>query len=196
MLDDDELAQRFPNGDPEIVRDIYDRYGGAIHTVAMSYLHDRELADDVVQATFLNAWRAASSFDPTRKLAPWLYTIARRQAIDIRRKLRRVETVTTESIEGADEGPELDHVWEAWQVRLAVDELQPDEREVVRLTWFAGLTHGEVAERLGVPVGTVKSRSHRAHGRLAALLGHLAAENRSCPANVVGEEGPVGGETP
>ena len=75
--------------------------------------------------------------------------------------------------------PSLESTWEAWEVRLAVDRLPDDEREVVRLAWFLGLSHPEIAEQLSVPIGTVKSRSHRAHRRLASLLAHVVAENQS-----------------
>ena len=63
--------------------------------------------------------------------------------------------------------------WEAWQVRIALDQLPDDERQVVRLSWFDGLAHTEIADKLGVPLGTVKSRSYRAHRRLADLLAHV-----------------------
>ena len=67
----------------------------------------------------------------------------------------------------------FERTWEAWEVRTALAELPPDEREVVRLSHFVGMTHGEIAEHVGVPIGTVKSRSNRAHRRLAALLAHV-----------------------
>ena len=67
----------------------------------------------------------------------------------------------------------FERTWEAFEVRAALDQLPSDEREVVRLAHFEGLTHSEIADRLDVPVGTVKSRSFRAHRRLAGLLAHL-----------------------
>ena len=70
-------------------------------------------------------------------------------------------------------------MYETWEVRQAVQDLPADEQEVVRLQHFEGLTHGQIAERLGVAVGTIKSRSFRAHRRLAAALGHLRESNRS-----------------
>jgi len=176
-LDDHELARRFPSGDPDVVAAVYERYGRAVHTVAMSFVHDRQLADDVVQATFLNAWKASSTFDPSRRLAPWLYSIARRQAIDVSRKARRVEPVTHDRLERSRDGVEapdaFNQAWEAWQLRLALDQLPPDEEEIVRLLWFDGLSHSEAADRLELPVGTVKSRGFRAQRRLASLLAHL-----------------------
>ncbi|MGI9028648.1 MAG: RNA polymerase sigma factor [Ilumatobacteraceae bacterium] len=190
QLDDRELARRFPSGDEDVVRAVYARYGGAVHTIAMSMLRDPMEAADVVQATFLNAWRAAARFTPDRELGPWLYAIARRQAIDAYRRNRRIELGTNADLDVVELPPSMEQLWEAWEVRRAVDQLPADEREVVRMTWFDGLSHPEVAERLGVPVGTVKSRSHRAHRRLAALLAHL--ENRTASTDVVHGEGGSG----
>lgn len=190
QLDDRELARRFPSGDEDVVRAVYARYGGAVHTIAMSMLRDPMEAADVVQATFLNAWRAAARFTPDRELGPWLYAIARRQAIDAYRRNRRIELATHADLDVVELPPSMEQLWEAWEVRRAVDQLPADEREVVRMAWFDGLSHPEVAERLGVPVGTVKSRSHRAHRRLAALLAHL--ENRTASSDVVHGEGGTG----
>jgi RNA polymerase sigma-70 factor (ECF subfamily) len=170
---DDDLPG-FRAGDPDAVRAVYRRYAGAVHTVARSMVGDPELAADVVQQTFVKAWRAAASFDETRELAPWLYSIARRTAIDVLRSERRPTM--------GDHAPQVDvavttlsfeRTWEILEVRHAVDQLPDAEREVVRLSHLVGLTHVEIAERLQVPVGTVKSRSARAHKRLATALGHL-----------------------
>ena len=106
----------------------------------------------------LKAWRAAGTFDPSRDLAPWIYAIARRVAIDIhRREAGRRPTESADDV--AVEPLSFSRTWEAWEVRSAVDQLPADEREVVRLSHMGGLTHREIAERLGVPLGTVKSRS-------------------------------------
>ncbi|MEM8905301.1 MAG: sigma-70 family RNA polymerase sigma factor [Actinomycetota bacterium] len=172
-----DLATSFRAGDPDAVRQIYRRYAGPVTTVAMSVLHDRELAADAVQQTFVKAWKAASTFDADRELAPWLYSIARRTAIDV---LRAEKTPTR-----GDHAPEQDQpvesigferTWEAFEVRRAVEDLPDGEREVVQLSHGAGMTHAEIAERLGIPPGTVKSRSNRAHRRLAAALGHLGPD--------------------
>ncbi|WP_116995406.1 RNA polymerase sigma factor [Desertimonas flava] len=180
--EDRELARRFPSGDESALRDVYERYGRAVYTVTFSILRDPDRAADATQAAFVNAWRASARFDPAHALAPWLYTIARRTAIDAYRRERRMEPTdpsTLDAVADLDAEPGLlVSTWEAWQVRMAVDALPPDEREVVRLSWFEGLSHPEIAERLAVPVGTVKSRSHRAHRRLAAALSHVRDENR------------------
>jgi RNA polymerase sigma-70 factor (ECF subfamily) len=176
-----ELVQRFRAGDPDAVREVYRQHGGTVLAIAQRALGDRSLAEEAVQQTFLQAWRASASVDPNRDLGPWLYTIARRAAIDVwRRESRRAaDSLDVDGADGSDPAlvvlpPALDAAWDAWQVRQAVDSLGADERSIVRLQHFEGLTHAEIAERLDIPVGTVKSRSFRAHKRLAAALGHLA----------------------
>jgi RNA polymerase sigma-70 factor, ECF subfamily len=201
-VSDRELAVRFPAADDAVLREVYERFGGAVYTVALSILGDPARAADVVQSTFVNAWQAAGRFNPDQELAPWLYTIARRQAIDAYRRERRSRPVGDEL---ADHRPDpvlgatepdvsLETTWEAWQVRVALDQLPAEEREVVKLSWFDGLAHPEIAAALGIPVGTVKSRSHRAHRRLAGLLAYVRAaegevdENRSSSAGVGNDE--------
>jgi RNA polymerase sigma-70 factor (ECF subfamily) len=170
-----ELANRFRLGEEAAIREVYRRYSGPVFTVARSLLNDRDQAADAVQQTFLQAWRAAGSFDPARPLAPWLYAIARRVAIDMYRKNRR--TVPTTSNEEVHDIPvtqlSFERSWEAWEIRQAVDQLPDEEKQVVRLQHFEGLTHSQIADRLGIALGTVKSRSHRAHQRLARDLIHL-----------------------
>jgi RNA polymerase sigma-70 factor, ECF subfamily len=171
---DHDLAARFAAGDEAAVRGVYARFAGPILTVALGTLGKRDLADEVVQTTMLKAWRASASFDPSRELAPWLYAIARRVAIDVYRREARVGTPEELHDDQAAVVPlSFERTWEAWEVRCALDRLPPDEREVVRLAHYLGMTHTEIAARLGVPLGTVKSRSSRAHKRLAALLAHV-----------------------
>jgi RNA polymerase sigma-70 factor (ECF subfamily) len=173
-LDDADLAAGFAAGDEAAVRAVYSRYAGPIVTVAMGTLGKRELADEVVQTTMLKAWRAAASFDPSRDLAPWLYAIARRVAIDIYRRETRAGTPEELTDDRAAVVPlSFERTWEAWEVRCALERIPPDEREVVRLAHFLGMTHAEISEHLNVPIGTVKSRSSRAYKRLAALLAHV-----------------------
>jgi RNA polymerase sigma-70 factor (ECF subfamily) len=172
--DDRELARRFAAREADSVRQLYARWGGPVLTVALGWLRDRDLAEEAVQETFVKAWRAAGTFDPQRDLGPWLYTIARRVAIDLgRRARRRPATTPLTPTTPAPDGPTLDQTWEAWQVRSALRDLPEDERELIRLIHYVGLTQSQVAERTGVPLGTVKSRSHRAHHHLAERLAHL-----------------------
>jgi len=180
-VSDRDLAVRFPAADDAVLRDVYARFGGAVYTVALSILGDPGRAADVVQSTFVNAWQAARRFNPEQELAPWLYTIARRQAIDAYRRERRAHAVDVAELDDAQAAVSLEATWEAWQVRIALDQLPEEERLVVKLAWFDGLAHSEIADKLGVPIGTVKSRSHRAHRRLADLLAHVRESGEALP---------------
>jgi len=160
---------------------MYREYGRLVYAVAHKVLGDRTLAEDATQQTFVQAWKAAASYDPSRDLGPWLATIARRAAIDVHRRESRRSAQALEDVAPADPAvvtlpPSAEQAYDVWEVRRAIDELPAEEQEVVRLQHLDGLTHAEVAARLGVPVGTVKSRSFRAHKRLAGRLGYLREE--------------------
>lgn len=196
----DDVIARFRAGEADAVREVVRRHGGAVMTVARSIVKNEQLAAEVVQQTFTKAWRSAAGFDADRELAPWLYSIARRTAIDV----LRVESRATRSghepeVDVGVDAPGMEQTWEAFEVRDAVDALPEGERDVVEMSHRYGFTHPEIAERLGVPIGTVKSRSARAHRRLAAALAHLAppsgdgssaapGANRSDDGNVVVNE--------
>ncbi len=184
-----DLLERFVTGDEAAVREIYREYSRPVFTVAVMMTGDRTLAADVVQQTFLKAWRSASTFDTDRDLAPWLYTIARRTAIDVMRTERRPTQGGHEPETDAVVHPlSFERTWEAHEVRAAIDALDPAEAHLIRLTYDLGLTQSEIAEQLDLPIGTVKSRVFRAQKRLATALGHLAPErNRSGDRSV--EEG-------
>lgn len=163
--------ERFRDGDEGAVKTVYERFRGPVFAICMSVLHDHALAADATQQTFVKAWQAASTYDASRELAPWIYAIARRTAIDIYRKQSR--SVASEDVDTTISPPSLDTIWEVFEVRSALDRLPDDERQVIKLSHFDGLTHPEIAEHMGIPVGTVKSRSHRAHKRLIELLRHV-----------------------
>lgn len=182
---DARLSARFRDGDPDAVRAVYAAYGRLVYGLAYAILADRGLSEEATQHTFLNAWRSAARVDPGRDLGPWLATIAKRVAIDIYRREARRTARPLEDVPADD--PALtsamfagDDPYDIWEVREAVSLLPGDERDVVRAQHFEGLTHEQIAVRLGIPVGTVKSRSHRAHRRLASSLRHLRQET-VCP---------------
>ena len=160
------------------MRAIYRSHGRLVYAVAYRVLGDRGLAEEATQQTFVKAWRAAQSFDERRELGPWLAAIARRVAIDVYRREAVRSADPIESIPAGDPAlvaapQSAEAVYDVWEVREAVAQLPPDEQEVVRLQHLEGFTHVQIAERLGIAAGTVKSRSFRAHKRLAELLGHL-----------------------
>jgi RNA polymerase sigma factor (sigma-70 family) len=182
MVGEAELAVRFAAGEPDCVSDVYRAYGRLVYAVAYRVLGDVSLAEDATQQTFVQAWQNASRFDPGRSLGPWLATIAARAAIDTyRRNRRHRESRNVDDLDLNDPGltslpPSAEGIYDAWQVRRALDTLPDHDRELIRLQHYGQLTHVEIAERLAIPVGTVKSRSFRAHRRLAGLLGHLRNE--------------------
>jgi len=168
------VLEAFRDGDVAALGAVYDRYSRAVWSVAVSVLRDRVLAEDATQEVFLRAWRASSTFDPARGLTPWLFTITRRTAVDVlRREARPTQGGHVAEEDAAVRMPGIEHAYETWQVRVALDELPEDERSVVRMAHFEEMTHREIAAALDVPIGTVKSRSHRAHRRLAERLAHL-----------------------
>ncbi len=175
---DAHLRARFKDGDSDAVRVVFRAYGRLVYAVAYRVLGDRGLAEEATQQTFVKAWRASASIDPGRELEPWLATIARRVAIDLHRREARRLAEPLELVPSGDPGlasppASAERIFEVWEVRRAVEALPESEREVVRLQHFEGLTHQQIAARLRTALGTVKSRSFRAHQRLAAELGHL-----------------------
>ena len=182
--DQTEVIARFRAGDEDAIRTLYRSHRGAIFTVARSVTGDRELANDVVQQTFVKAWQASDRFRADGAVAPWLYAIARRTAVDAVRHERRPTIGGHDpEVDRGVPGPSFEQTWIVHEVREAIDSLPACEQDIVRLSHLAGVPHTEIARRLGLPVGTVKSRSVRAHRRLAERLAHL-------------RESPIEGEPP
>nr|WP_257789884.1 sigma-70 family RNA polymerase sigma factor [Streptomyces sp. 3211] len=172
------LASRFQQGDANAITEMYRLYSGPMFVTALSLVADRELAGEAVQQAFVQAWRASSTFDVSRELQPWLYAITRRTAIDAYRRSRRYagmvpfEAVSETNI--ALEPPSIEAIWQAWQVRRALDQLPRDEHEVLRLAYYKGMAQSEISNHLNIPLGTVKSRTGRAQRRMRRLLAHLS----------------------
>lgn len=186
----DDLPSRFKSGDEAAVKEAVERYSGAIAVIARSTVGSPELVAEVVQQTFIKAWKASSTFDETRELKPWLYQIARRTAVDVLRREGRAPVATGESVDTAVTPLSFERTWQQYEVRQALDELPVEERQVMKLSFLAGLTHEQIAEQLGIPVGTVKSRTGRAKKRLLRSLGHLdPTANQTGRSDVEGGEG-------
>ncbi|MBV9334471.1 MAG: RNA polymerase sigma factor [Solirubrobacterales bacterium] len=185
---DEVVRARFRDGDPEAVRAVYGAYGRLVYAVAHRVLRDRGLSEEATQETFVKAWRGARRLDPGRELGPWLMTIAKRVAIDLHRREarrpRRLESFPTHDRALVSPRPSIEYLHDIWEVRRAISALPDAEREVVRLQHLEGLAHAQIAERLALPLGTVKSRSFRAHRRLAAELEDTRADRghaAKCP---------------
>jgi RNA polymerase sigma factor (sigma-70 family) len=173
-----EVLDSFRRGEAGAVAEMYREFGRMVYAVAYRVLGRRELAEEATQQTFVQAWRAAERIDVRRDPAPWLATIARRVAIDVYRYEACRPTSALDDADGLDRvaaspPPDIDVLDAVWQVRRAIDALAPNEGEIVRLQHLDGMTHVEIARKLGIALGTVKSRSHRAHRLLAAQLESL-----------------------
>ena len=126
-MDDAALASRFATGDADSVRVVYQTYGGLVFSIAFKVLGDTGLAEDATQQTFVQAWRGAGSYDPSRPLGAWLTTIAKRVAIDVYRRERRHRSLdnidTSDSSSLVTLPPSIDQMHDVAQVRRAIDEL-------------------------------------------------------------------------
>lgn len=166
---------RFAAGDPDAIREVYQAYGRLVYAVAYRVLGDVGLAEDAVEQTFVRAWRAAGTYDPSRPLGPWLAAIARRAAIDVDRRERHHPSAKDVAVRGlahVTSPPSLEQIYDVWDVRQALQDLPVRDRELIRLQHHGDLTHTEIASQLSIPLGTMKSRIFRAYRRLACLLGH------------------------
>lgn len=172
LVTDGELIQRIALRDRSAFDDLYRRYARAVFGLALRRLGDRGRAEDAVQETFAAIWRSARTYRPDRGPgAPWLYTVARNATTD--RARARIETPAEIPDEPTtDGGPagRAEESWVAWRVHSALQELPPRERETIELAYWSGLSQSEVAEFLGIPLGTVKTRTRSALARLADLL--------------------------
>ena len=158
------------NRDEPLV-ELYGRYAKRVYGLGLRLLGDQGLAEDLVQETFLRLWRSAPHFDPDRAtVRTFLFTIARRAAVDLwRRRRDRIEVAGSE-IEPVVEDEAFEALLVSLDVRHALDELSAKHREVLELHYRGDLTQQQISERLEVPLGTVKTRTYHA---LRALKGKL-----------------------
>jgi RNA polymerase sigma factor (sigma-70 family) len=177
------LSSRFARGDPEAVRTVYATYGRLVYGVAYKVLGERTLAEEATQVAFVKAWQSASSYDPSQEMGPWLATIARRSALDIARRERKRPHQNLDDVDQSDPAlislpPSEEQISVIWEVRRALASLRADEADLLRLRHFEDLTQAQIADRLGIALGTVKSRTFQAHRRLANFLDHLRDEGK------------------
>jgi RNA polymerase sigma-70 factor (ECF subfamily) len=169
------ILQRVAAGDAAAVRECLDRYGPLVWSIVRGQLPDTAMAEDLVQEIFIDVWKSAERFDPSvASEATFVATIARRRWIDRRRQLSRqpeVEVVDearlVETFDGLDS---VDVSDEARLAREAIAELRPEQRRVLLMSIVGGLSHGQIAEKTSLPLGTVKSHVRRGLERVRALL--------------------------
>ena len=176
---DPELLRRMRLGDEAALEALYVRYGGLVYTLALRIVGDPELAREVVQDTFLRSWDGRETYDAQRGRVPWwLMGITRNRAIDLLRsrshqaRIRERATPLSE-IPVALTGDPADAVAARRAVVDALRELSDVQRVAIELAYYGGLTQTEIADKLGEPLGTIKSRTREAIERLRGLLGPL-----------------------
>ncbi len=177
--EDEQLIMRVAAGDRRAFETLYDRYAATVFGVTMKMLGDRELAEDAVQEIFWRVWKRAASFDRSRAFAPWLFGIAHNYTIDElrRRRVRPQQVFEDEEHPILSDIPDETDVGEAAvltdQRRIvleALDQLPEEQRQALLLAYFGGLTQQEIAQKLGNPLGTVKTRMRLGLQKLRTLL--------------------------
>ena len=171
-VSDGELISRVGSGDRSAFEILYKRYSRPVFGLALRRLGDRGRAEDAVQETFASVWRAARSYRPERGPgAPWLYAVARNAIVDNGR-MRREPPVEAadEQATGDTPGERAESGWIAWRVHRSLSELPENERRVIELAYWGGRSQSEIADLLGIPLGTVKTRTRTGLARLAEML--------------------------
>lgn len=173
-LSDEALVSLVARSDDAALAELYDRFGRVAYGLALRIVRDPSLAEDAVQEAFLSVWRSAQRFVAERaKASTWLLTLVHRRAVDL---VRREEPRRGEPLEVAPQatGDATDD--EAWlrlrrlQVQEALQRLPDQQREALELAYYGGFTQSELADRLGLPLGTIKSRMFTGLSHLRELL--------------------------
>jgi RNA polymerase sigma-70 factor, ECF subfamily len=171
---DDELMRRIRDRDHAAFEALYRRFARPVHGFALRRLRDPARAEDATQATFSAVWRSAAGYRPERgPVAPWLWAIARNAVVDETRK--RVEPpAEAEDLPSGEPGPpeQAESEWARRRVHQALEELPEHQRTLIELAYWGELSQAEIAAHVNIPLGTVKTRTRAALGRLAVLLEH------------------------
>jgi RNA polymerase sigma-70 factor (ECF subfamily) len=183
-LSDAELLTRYGNGDEAAFRVIVDRYKNSLYAFLRQFLNRRDIVEDVFQETFLQLYTSRDSFDKSRPLRPWLFTIAANKAKDALRKWQRTSAVPIGTMGDSEElsfndmlntvtsdstlpYEELEQQETASRVGKVINDMPDNLREILLLAYFQKFSYKQMAEVLSIPIGTVKSRLHTAVGRFA-----------------------------
>ena len=172
---DEEILAAIARGDHSALGALYDRFGRVAYGLAFRILKDQALAEDAVQEAFLAVWRSAESYKSERaKPSTWVLTVVHRRAVDLvrREQRRRGEPLETAPEPASDpvDAESLIHDERRTAVQSALRELPEDQRRALELAYYGGLTQSQLATRLGVPIGTIKSRMFAGLGRMRELL--------------------------
>lgn len=171
-VEEERIARAFPEADEALLKQVYDRWSRLIYTIALRSLGDTTAAEDVTQRTFVSAWRGRATYDPDKaRLATWLVAIARRRIADARRTRERDDRVIASLMDHAEAAvTEAADPTDAVMIAHELERLEPDAQAVMRLAFYDDLTHAQISERLGMPLGTVKSHVRRSLHRMRTRL--------------------------
>jgi RNA polymerase sigma factor (sigma-70 family) len=181
-LSDEALVALVARGDEDALAELYDRVGRIAYGLALRILRDERHAEDAVQEAFLQVWRSAATFRPERaKASTWVLTLVHRRAVDlVRREERRQADPLTDDAAALEAAERTDEAawlrFERERVQAALKQLPDLQREALELSYYGGFSQSELAERLGVPLGTIKSRMFSGLARLRELLDESAQE--------------------
>jgi RNA polymerase sigma factor (sigma-70 family) len=182
-LSDEALVALVARGDESALAELYDRVGRVAYGLAFRVLRDERLAEDAVQEGFLALWRTAAAFRAERsKASTWILTLVHRRAVDLvrREERRRVEPLADDVAAQAGQTETTEEAawlrFERERVQNALGQLPDVQREAIELAYYGGFSQSELAERLGVPLGTIKSRMFAGLSRLRELLDDTAPE--------------------
>jgi RNA polymerase sigma factor (sigma-70 family) len=179
-LSDEALVALAARADEGALAELYDRFGHVAYGLALRIVRDPAFAEDAVQEAFLTVWRSAAGFVPERaKASTWILTLVHRRAVDV---VRREQPRRAEPIEVAPQASANLTEDEAWlrlqrnRVQDALKRLPDQQREALELAYYGGFTQSELADRLGEPLGTIKSRMFAGLARLRELLADSGSE--------------------
>jgi len=175
-LSDEALVALVARGDEDALAELYDRIGRIGYGLALRVLRDERHAEDAVQEAFLQVWRSAATFRAERaKASTWILTLVHRRAVDLvrREERRQADPLTDDSAAGIAPDDTDEAAWlrfERERVQAALKQLPDMQREALELAYYGGFSQSELADRLGVPLGTIKSRMFAGLARLRELL--------------------------
>ena len=185
-LSDQELLLEVAEGNRAALEELYSRYSGPIYSLAVRMLRDPGAAEEVTQDTFFNIWKQAASYRPERgKVTAWLFSICRHRVIDeVRRRRRRERTHVHQDVELADQPADDSNDparfanlrMQRGMLKEALAKLRAEQRAVIELAYYGGLTHSEIAKALDQPLGTVKTRMRLGLRKLREVVGPQARE--------------------
>jgi RNA polymerase sigma-70 factor (ECF subfamily) len=177
--DERALLERVARRDQRAFEALYELYGRSVYSLAAAMLHDPRAAEEVAQEVFLALWRGAADFDPKRgEPRSWILSLAHHKAVDAvrRRRLRATEPLSDAMPDDSDVAGRAMESVEQTRVRDALATLPPPQRQAIALAYYRGFTQQEIAQRLGLPLGTVKTRIRDGMLRMRGLLGGPASE--------------------